>query len=148
MKHFAIILALMVLFACSSDKKKQQQSPAEVAEAKTTMSPKIQKGLRVYKSNCLACHQADGSGIARVNPPLIGTKWVLGDKETLIGVVLNGLEGKIEVDSVKYNSVMNSFSYLSDEEVAALLTYVRQSWGNDASEIMAQDVAAVRSKED
>lgn len=148
MKQFAIILSFLALISCSGDKKTQQENSTEMKQTKTSVSPKLQKGLRVYKSNCMACHQSDGSGITRVNPPLVGTEWVLGDKETLINVVLNGLEGKIEVDSVNYNSVMNSFSYLSDEEIASLLTYVRQSWGNDASEIMPGDVAAIRNKED
>ena len=80
-----------------------------------------------------------------LNPPLVGTDWVLGDKRRLIGVVLNGLNEEIEVDGEYYQNVMASFAHLSDEELAAVLTYIRNSWGNSAAPITAEEVANERT---
>ncbi|WP_158233315.1 cytochrome c [Reichenbachiella sp. 5M10] len=113
-------------------------------ETVASQDPMLKKGQKVYRAHCMACHQKEGTGVLRMNPPLIQTEWVLGDKARLIGIILNGFEGEIEVDGVTYNSIMNSFSYLSDEEISALLTYVRQSFGNDASPVTSDEVAAVR----
>lgn len=106
----------------------------------------IERGKTVYESTCLACHQADGSGVPNLNPPLIKTKWTLGDKNQLINVVLKGLDEEIEVDGETYHNVMPPISYLSDQEIADVLTYVRNSFGNKASAIKEADVKALREK--
>lgn len=147
MKVVVLSLALSSIFLTScGEKPKSASSSTPAVEKQIEENPKISMGARVYRSNCQACHKKDGSGISRVNPPLTGTEWVLGDKDRLIGIVLNGFEEKIEVEGVKYNSVMNSFAYLSDEEVAAVLTFIRQSFGNQASEISAEEVQKVRNQ--
>ncbi|MEO0640706.1 MAG: cytochrome c, partial [Bacteroidota bacterium] len=69
-----------------------------------------------------------------------------GDKERLIGVLLNGMQGEIEVNGETYNNVMASYATLKDEEIAAVLTYVRSNFGNEASAVTASEVAAVRVK--
>ena len=106
----------------------------------------IERGKTVYESTCLACHQADGSGVPNLNPPLIKTKWTLGEKNQLINVVLKGLDEEIEVDGETYHNVMPPISYLSDQEIADVLTYVRNSFGNKASAIKEADVKALREK--
>ncbi|MEM1095435.1 MAG: cytochrome c [Bacteroidota bacterium] len=102
-------------------------------------------GASVYRQVCQACHQDDGQGLTGLFPPLAGADWVTGDADRLIRIVLGGLQGEIEVAGVVYNGVMVSQAYLSDEEVSAVLTYVRQAWGNDAPAIAASDVEAIRS---
>ena len=93
----------------------------------------------------MSCHQDKGQGIAGLFPPLAETKWVTGDREQLIDAVLEGLSGEIEVNGKKYNQEMPGFkSLLSDQEIASVLTYIRSSFGNKASEITPVDVAELR----
>lgn len=105
----------------------------------------IARGKKLYEAHCLACHQADGSGVLRLNPPLTKTSFVLGDKKTLINIVLNGLDMEIEIDGEVYNNVMASYDFLKDQEVADVLTYVRNSFGNKASPVLPKDVTTLRA---
>ena len=92
-------------------------------------------GEKLYASNCVACHQANGQGIPGSFPPLAGSAIVTGSKADHINIVLNGKPG----------SLMAAFgSQLSDEEIAAILTYERTAWGNDAGEVSADEVKAAR----
>jgi mono/diheme cytochrome c family protein len=107
----------------------------------------IERGKIVYEQACLACHQGDGSGVPNLNPPLIKTKWTMGEKEQLINVVLKGLDEEIEVDGEVYHNVMPPLDYLSDQEIADVLTYIRNNFGNKASAIREADVKALRGKQ-
>ncbi len=103
-------------------------------------------GERIYMMRCMSCHQIDGKGIAGVFPPLDGTEWVKGDKGRLIRIVLQGLTGETTVQDVVYSGAMPPWkSFLNDEEIAAVLTYIRGAWNNDASAVTEQEVAAVRT---
>ena len=106
----------------------------------------IERGKKVYESTCLACHQVNGSGVPGMNPPLKKTKWVLGDKKTLINIILKGLDEEIEVNDETYSNVMPAFANLSDQEIADVLTYTRNSFGNKASQITEADVKKLRIK--
>jgi mono/diheme cytochrome c family protein len=106
----------------------------------------IDRGKVVYEQNCLACHQADGSGVPNLNPPLTKNKWTMGEKKQLINVILKGLDEEIEVDGEVYHNVMPPLAYLSDQEIADVLTYVRNNFGNKASAIKEADVKALREK--
>ena len=79
-----------------------------------------------------------------MNPPLTGTKWVLGNKERLIKVVLQGLSEPVEIQGEIYQNIMASHSFLSDQQIADVLTFVRQSFGNNASDINPEEVTNVR----
>lgn len=105
-------------------------------------------GKAVYDNYCLPCHMSNGLGAPGMNPPLAGTDWVLGDKDRLIKVVLQGLSEPVEIQGEIYQNVMASHSFLSDQHVADVLTFVRQSFGNDASEIKLEDVTKVRNSID
>ena len=95
----------------------------------------ISRGEQVYTSNCVACHQANGSGLAAMKAPaLAGSKVVTGPEEGQIDVVLNG----------RPNTAMQPFKQLSDAELAAVITYTRNSWGNKASEVQPAEVKARR----
>jgi mono/diheme cytochrome c family protein len=106
-----------------------------------------ERGKKVYEGTCLACHQADGGGVPTMNPPLIKTKWVLGDKKQLIKIVLKGLEGgQIEINGDHFHNPMPpQESTLSDQEIADVLTYVRNSFGNKAAMVTVADVKAMRA---
>jgi len=103
-------------------------------------------GAKVYSTYCGTCHQRDGKGDGSRFPPLDGSEWVIGDKKRLIDVVLNGLEGEIKVKGVSYNNLMPQHSFLSDEDIAKVTTYIRQSFGNNASEITTDEVKQVRAE--
>lgn len=101
-------------------------------------------GKTLYVQNCLSCHQADGGGVDRMNAPLTQTTWVLGDKTPLVKVLLNGMQG-VEIDGERYANVMPAFDYLTDQQIADVLTYVRNSFGNKATAVKTAEVKAVRA---
>ena len=101
-------------------------------------------GEKIYDVYCGTCHQRDGKGASGRFPPLAGAPWVTGDKKLLISIVLKGMEGPIEVKGEQYNATMPEHSFLSDEEIANVLTYIRESFGNRASAVAPGEVAAVR----
>ncbi len=107
-------------------------------------------GKELYQKDgfCVTCHQIDGKGLSASGfPPLSGTNWVLGSKERLIKITLKGLQGPIMVDKEYPGQVpMTPFEGLmDDQEIAAVLTFIRNSFGNEASPIYAEEVSKVRS---
>lgn len=101
----------------------------------------------VYNTYCGTCHQRDGKGDGARFPPLEGSEWVSGDKTRLIKVVLNGLSGPITVKGIPYSENMPAHgSFLNDDQVAEVLTYIRSSWGNHADTVSKEEVAAIRNK--
>ncbi|MDQ2658725.1 MAG: cytochrome c, partial [Bacteroidota bacterium] len=101
-------------------------------------------GKTVYEKVCLSCHQADGSGVPNLTPPLIEGVFVNGEKKTLIGMVLAGME-EVNIKGEYYAGSMPGFDYLSDDEIADVLTFVRSSFKNKAQPISKAEVAAVRT---
>ncbi len=102
-------------------------------------------GAAVFGARCAACHQATGAGLPGVFPPLVGSEWVVGDETTLVAAVLHGISGQLTVKGQVYAGVMPSFqAQLSDAELAAVLSHVRSTWGNQAKPIAAALVAGVR----
>jgi mono/diheme cytochrome c family protein len=107
----------------------------------------IARGKQVYQDTCLACHQADGAGVPNMNPSLIKAPLVLGDKAKLIRVVLQGMTGELVVNGDTFDKPMPPFSStLTDQQIADVLTYVRNSFGNKATPISATEVKAIRAK--
>lgn len=103
-------------------------------------------GGQIYTNQCATCHQSDGQGVSGVFPPLVGSDWVTGDKGRLIRIVLHGLEGEIEVQNETYNGVMPAFGgQLDDAGIAAVLTFIRSEWDNDASEVTDDEAGRVRT---
>ncbi len=100
-------------------------------------------GKKVYGVACLACHQTDGNGVPGMYPPLRQTDWVNGDKERLIRIVVEGMVGEIEVHGQIYNSIMAPLAHLPPQQIADVLTYVRSSFGNNASEVTVNEVREV-----
>jgi nitrite reductase (NO-forming)/hydroxylamine reductase len=94
---------------------------------------------------CVTCHQANGQGVAGAFPPLAGSGEFYGDCEKHAGLIINGLNGPVEVQGVSYNAVMPPQATLSDHEIAAVITYVRKSWGNDDGHCMPAQVATARA---
>lgn len=110
-----------------------------------TSKPSAGNGKKLYEQYCLTCHQADGSGVPKMNPPLIKTSYVTGDKKKLIQWILTGSVENVPIDGKYYSNNMPPQNYLKDEEIADILTYVRSSFGNKASVITAIDVKNIRA---
>lgn len=102
------------------------------------------RGAVVYATHCAACHQRDGRGVGSTQPPLAGSATVAGDRDALIAWVAFGRR-PATLPTRKSLSVMPQFAWLSDDDLAAVLTHVRSHFGNDATAISAADVAAVRA---
>ncbi|MEQ9455132.1 MAG: cytochrome c [Phycisphaeraceae bacterium] len=103
-------------------------------------------GQQVYQANCAGCHGQDGGGMNGGFPVLKGNQTVVGDPTLLIRMTLHGVGAgpRALPGSGAYGSIMPGISFLSDEEVTAVVSYVRQSWGNQASIVSADDVIAQR----
>src|ERR1700744_6027729 len=119
-----IVLAgsLFLLAFTLMSQTRKPAAPAQKAPAKgAALKASMDRGKQVYLEQCLACHQADALGVSGMNPPLVKTKFVLGDKTTLIKIVLNGMTG-IEVEGEDYHGVMAPHSDLTDQQIADVLT--------------------------
>lgn len=98
------------------------------------------QGQKLYVQNCLACHNPEGTGAVGLYPPLAKSNWVTGDKSRLIRTMLLGLSGPIEVNGESYNQEMPAYSHLSDQQIAEILTYIRNSFGNKADAVIEGEV--------
>lgn len=105
-------------------------------------------GRKQYQGLCIACHQIHGRGMASMAPPLVNSPWVLGPEERLIRIVLQGIYGPLTIHGTEWNLVMpgqKDNPALTDENIAAILTYVRREWDNDAEVVRAASVTKVRA---
>lgn len=104
-------------------------------------------GARIYNQNCVACHQSSGLGLPGVYPPLVASDWVRDNPERLIKIVLAGMAGPIVVNGNTYNNAMTAFARLKDQQIAAVLTYIRThpDYNNDSYPVTEALVASVRA---
>ncbi len=108
-------------------------------------SQTLPDGEALYMSRCSSCHLASGEGITGVFPTLNEVDWVTGDKGRLIRIVLDGVMGEIQVGDMVYTGIMPPWkTFLNDQEMAALLTYIRSAWDNDATAVSENEVRLVR----
>jgi mono/diheme cytochrome c family protein len=105
---------------------------------------RFERGKVVYAQTCGACHQPSGQGLEGLAPPLVDSQWVLGSPQRLTRIVLHGLTGPITVNGVPFAGEMPGLPTLSDDEVAAVLTYIRREWDHAADAVDEQTVARVR----
>lgn len=102
-------------------------------------------GAAVFVARCAACHQPNGQGLPGVFPPLAGSEWVNGRDSTVAAIVIHGITGSLSVKGSRYDGAMPTFgTQLSDDEIAAVLSYVRSQWGNTAAPVTAAAVAQAR----
>lgn len=114
------------------------------ATAQTSVKTSLVNGKKVYQKNCLTCHQANGGGVPKMNPPLVNAAFVKGDKTKLIQWVLLGSTEKVPIDGKYYSNNMPAQAGLKDQEIADVLTYIRNSFKNKASAITAAEVKSTR----
>lgn len=133
------LLFTAVLFALNL------QAQVKHGKKRPNSGQSIARGKIVYANTCLACHMAGGTGVPHLNPPLIKTTYVLGDKAKLIKIVLNGFNEDVEINGQTYSNEMTPHKDLKDQQIADVLTYVRKSFGNNASPVTAAEVKKVRA---
>ena len=140
--------------AGSAAEKKVEQLRAEMKQAigsnprivGLTKEIQIEQGKQVFMQTCFVCHQPDGMGIVGQIPPLAKSDFLVADKHRSIRAVLQGLSGEIEVKGKKYNGTMVPLNFLSDDQVANVLTYVRNSFGNQGESVTPDEVRKVRGE--
>jgi glucose/arabinose dehydrogenase/cytochrome c553 len=124
----------------SRSKTGQTLASASLSETNNT----DQAGKKIYSQYCASCHKPDGMGIPGTFPPLRGAEQVAGIKTGLLNIIINGLQGAIKVNGKLYDQHMPAFGFLSDQDIAAVSTYVRMNFGGQTEGITASEVAAVR----
>jgi nitrite reductase (NO-forming)/hydroxylamine reductase len=152
LKPSFISVALAVsLAACAQEAEPPATTGVDTAvavhaaeAANVSMEDRLANGSTLYSAHCAACHQAEGQGLAGAFPPLADSDYLVDDPIVAVTAVLNGLSGPITVNGVDYNAVMPNLSYLSDSDVADVVTFVINSWGNPGGEVNTGQVAAVR----
>ena len=142
MKNLLLFLLMLIFISCSSSntntpqtKYSPKKSPAK--EAKTD-------GKLVYKKHCMECHQENGGGVPEIYPTLKNAEWVGAEKDQLIEIIINGMTKKIEVNGIAYEDEMPKADYLTNKEIAAVLTYIRTNFANIPAPINEVDVARTR----
>jgi nitrite reductase (NO-forming)/hydroxylamine reductase len=137
----------MLIVACSQADEQSETAKVHAAEtAAGSFDELMAAGKGIYEANCGACHQPNGKGLPGAFPPLAGSDFLEGKREDVLAVALFGLSGPITVNDVEYNAVMPSMGHLKDEDLAAALTYVFNSWGNSYAAVSASEVAELRTK--
>lgn len=144
--YLFLFICILAITSCSSGNKKETSDSVQeqLPQPETTVS-ETDKGKTLFLKYCMACHQTDGSGVPGMYPPLIKSPIINGDKNKAIGILLNGLSGPIEINGKSYNQVMPKVDYLSDEEIAQILTFVGKSFQNNGAEVKPEEVRALRN---
>lgn len=144
-----MLILLLVISSCggtnsasnSQDQSEVSGESSKIAEKQDTNES--HPGKTVYQKYCLTCHQADGSGVPGMFPPLSPNEWI-ADKDKIIELLLNGQSGEITVNGEVYNNLMPAHDFLSDQQIADVISYVRMSFGNDLEPVTQDEVAAAR----
>jgi nitrite reductase (NO-forming) len=103
-------------------------------------------GQAIFTGTCSVCHQANGAGLPGVFPPLAHSDFIAANPRRPIEILLHGLNGKVKVNGTEYDSVMPPMTQLNDDEIANIVTYVLNSWGNPGGRISADDVGKERAR--
>ena len=124
-----------------------KDAAANAQKSGDDLSAFIEKGKQTYTTTCQACHQANGAGIPGAFPPLAESDWVNGPAKRVVAIVLHGLQGEIKVKGQKFQGVMPPFKdQLKSEDIAAVVTYVRNSFGNKSDLVTTDTVNQVREE--
>ena len=134
--------------AVDSGEKVIGEAATAMREGRVSKEAQIEAGKVLYNGTCSVCHGNNGEGMPGVFPPLAGSDWLMEDRNRAVAAVLNGLSGPITVNGEDYNSVMPPMSQLNDDEIANIMTYVLNAWGNEDGQVSAEEVAKIRAETD
>ncbi len=121
------------------------EATTAAASGTLTLEQQVKAGGAIFNGTCSTCHQGNGAGLPGVFPPLAKSDFLAADPKRAIGFVLHGLTGKVTVNGQEYNSVMPPMTQLNDDEIANIVTFVLNSWGNPGGRISTDDVARARA---
>lgn len=136
---FLFFLTSTALFCQTKQSPRKTFSPQQ-------LSSSITRGKTLYVKYCLTCHQSDGGGVPNMNPPLIQSSYVSGDKYILIKILLNGFSERIDIEGESYSNNMPAQNFLKDNQIADVLNYIRNNFGNKAAPVESAEVTSIRSK--
>lgn len=149
---FSILLGAFVISCQDNSGKKKVEAVVSEPPAKEVLNSqpvqtaeKEHPGKAVYTKYCLVCHQATGSGVPGMFPPLGKGSWVGKDSKELVTILTKGLSGKVEVNGEVYKSAMPPQAQLTDQEIADVLSYIRSDFGNSFDPVDAEAVKKIRS---
>ncbi|WP_282044060.1 c-type cytochrome [Winogradskyella flava] len=146
-KIFKLVLLLCIIVSCNSKEKKttkvEYPEKTSIKQVNPELEASMERGKSIYNDMCITCHMADGKGVPKAFPPLASSDYLLEkQKESILGIK-NGMSGEIMVNGITYNSVMAPLG-LADDEVADVMNYINNSWGNDYGEFLTpQEVTNV-----
>lgn len=147
MKRIIVFCFSMMPLVLIAQTKSKVVTKTPVAKTKTVVKgpTSSDRGKNIYQLYCLACHQADGSGVGTLNPPLI-KHWVEGDKSRLIQLLIKGSVGKVTLDGDTFSNTMPGQPNFTDQQIADVLTYMRNNFGFKASFVSVSEVKKVRAE--
>ena len=147
MKLVLILILFIILFNFKSidrDNIEYYIPKNDIFSLKAGQDKSFTRGKEIYSDFCINCHLPDGKGVPEINPPLDGSNWLTEKRKESIHAIKFGLQGPIEVNGEKYNSLMAPQG-LSDEEVADVMNYILNSWSNTSdNQVTTEEVAAVK----
>lgn len=138
-----LLIAILLTTGYWSTFSPENNAPAKQAD---TLKESIIRGEKVYVANCQSCHMPAGEGIAGIFPPLAKSDYLMKDQKRAIQSVLHGVNGEITVNGEKYSMNMPAQDHLSDQEVADVLNFIQNNWGNKAKAVTPSQVKAERKK--
>jgi nitrite reductase (NO-forming) / hydroxylamine reductase len=140
----ALASVLVLGSAWAGDARAAPDASQPLVHAAEVSASNLKSGEATFNAACVACHQADGKGLPGAFPPLAASDYLLKDKARAIATVVHGKSGPIVVNGQKFDSVMPPMSQLSDAEIANVLTYVANNWGNKGWTVSEDDVEKIR----
>lgn len=146
-KTLKLVLVLLVVFSCNSKEKEEKSSKVKypkktsIKQVSPELKASMAEGKLVYENLCITCHMADGKGVTKAFPPLANSDYLKNKQKESIAAVKNGMSGEITVNGVTYNSIMAPLG-LSDKEVADVVNYINNSWGNSYGKMVTADEVA------
>ncbi|PVW14623.1 c-type cytochrome [Marixanthomonas spongiae] len=151
LKTVLVLLGFISTTACNNSKKEKtianrvvaanQDSTYILQQKQDKLAESKKRGSLLYTDFCMQCHQANGKGVPNAFPPLAGSNWLTEKREETIHAVKYGQSGEIEVNGKKYNGIMTAMG-LSNKEVADVLNYVMNSWGNTQEKMVTEEEVA------
>lgn len=140
-KQILVVVILMIFISCGNKKATSEENIAMLDNAQTPLEASIKNGKEVYLDMCVTCHLPNGKGVPRVYPPLAKSDYLITNQTESIKAVKFGMQGEIVVNGISYNQNMASLG-LENDEIADVMNYINNSWGNKNETIITEEQVA------
>jgi len=143
--RIVVALAFLAAVAGCAGSSNSASTAASASAAALKNPASASDGATVYLTDCSSCHQTNGQGVSGAFPPLAGNAVVTGNPLAVIAIVKNGLEGRVTVNGAAYSGIMPSWKgQISDDQIAAVISYIRSSWTNHAGGVSVAQVESIK----